>query len=280
MSKDNLGDRMKEYERVEAGRKLIPLLPVCIRLDGRSFSSFTRCLERPYDERFSKVMQKTTKQLVEETNACIGYTQSDEISLILYSDTYDKQVYFNGKIQKIVSSLSAYCSVVFNKELMEEFGNETKDLFPNKIPTFDCRVWNVPNKVEAVNTIVWREIDATKNSVSMATRKYYSPKQMMNKGRAEQLDMLINKGINWNNYPNFFKRGTYFRRQRIERKFTSDEMDKLPVEHEAFNNPNFKVIRSDVVKLDMPPITKVINRVEVIFDGEEPVIEDNNYVDN
>ncbi|KKL92895.1 hypothetical protein LCGC14_1880070, partial [marine sediment metagenome] len=104
---DNFGDRMKMYEKAESGRRFMPLLPVYARLDGRSFSRFTKGFNRPYDKRMSEAMIDTTKYLVEETNALIGYSQSDEISLVWYSDSIDSQIFFDGKIQKMVSVLAA-----------------------------------------------------------------------------------------------------------------------------------------------------------------------------
>ena len=85
-TKDSFGDRMKMYEGIEASRILMPGLPICVRLDGRAFHTFTRGLNRPYDERLSRMMIETTKRLVEDTHALIGYTQSDEISLILVNE--------------------------------------------------------------------------------------------------------------------------------------------------------------------------------------------------
>jgi tRNA(His) 5'-end guanylyltransferase len=81
---------------------------------------------------------------------------------------------------------------------------------------FDARAFNVPNLDEAANALLWREIDATRNSVSMAARHYYSHKQLHGQGRADQMDMLMAKGVNWNDYPAFFRRGTYLKRQLLE----------------------------------------------------------------
>lgn len=97
---DDLGDRMKVYEMAEAGRKFMPLLPIVARLDGKGFSSFTKGLLRPYDERLSNLMVDCTKYLVSETNACCGYTQSDEITLAWYAPDYKSEIYFAGRISK------------------------------------------------------------------------------------------------------------------------------------------------------------------------------------
>lgn len=265
---DEFGDRMKMYEGVEAQRKLMPLLPIIARIDGRSFSTFTQGLPRPYCDALSQLMINTTRHLVQETGACIGYTQSDEISLIIQQREFDSQVYFGGRIQKIVSQLAAQASVYFNRHL-DEYLPEKSGL----APTFDSRVWNVPNQDEAANVILWRELDATKNSVSMATRAYYSHKAMDGKGRADMMDMLHAKGINWSkDYPAFFKRGTFIQRCVTSRKFTGPELAKLPPGHNAHKNPDLMVERTDYIQVDMPPFGRVSNRVGVIFNGEAPLV--------
>jgi tRNA(His) guanylyltransferase len=264
--KDDFGDRMKQYEMVEAGRRFMPLLPTIARLDGRSFSKFTRGLLRPYDERMSNLMVATTKHLVENTGALIGYTQSDEISLVFYSPSTDSQVFFDGRIMKMTSVLASMASAFFTKIL--PFWIPEKS---TKTVEFDCRVWQVPNLVEGANAILWREQDATKNSVSMAARGYYSHQDLLDKGRADMMDLLMANGINWNDYPTFFKRGTYIQKKKIIRAFTPTEIDNLPDKHEARKNPDLKIERTEIRTLNMPPFSRVLNRVEVIFDGANPV---------
>ena len=263
---DNFGDRMKLYEKLES-KRFMPLLPVCVRLDGKCFGKFTRGLARPYDVRLSVLMQETTKYLVEETNACMGYTQSDEITLVFYSDRGDSQIFCGGKLQKMNSILASMCTAYFSLNL-SYFIDEREDC----APLFDCRVWQVPNLTEAANVFLWRELDATKNSVSMACREHYSHKQMMNLGRSDQMELLFKAGVNWNDYPTFFKRGTYTQRRNVLKKFSSLELGNLPERHEAKQNPNIEIIRSEVRVLDMPIFTKVTNREGVIFRGEEPIV--------
>lgn len=262
---DDLGDRMKVYEMAEAGRKFMPLLPIVARLDGKGFSSFTKGLLRPYDERLSNLMVDCTKYLVSETNACCGYTQSDEITLAWYAPDYKSEIYFAGRISKMVSVLAAMVSVYFNanKHVLPE-------THVKKTALFDCRCWNVPNIIEGTNSFLWREQDATKNSVSMAARSKFSHKQINNKNSKEMMDMLMSVGINWNDYPNFFKRGTYVQRKVISRAFSTEELDKLPLKHAARTNKDLIVERTEYVTLDLPPLGKIKNRDKVIFFGEEP----------
>ena len=260
---DKMGDRLKMFEGIEAGRILIPNLPICVRVDGRAFHTFTRGMNRPYDERMSKAMIETMKYLVKKTDACIGYVQSDEISLVL-SDT--KEPLFGGRVQKLTSIIAAMATAKFNDEIHKSF--------PDKpLAEFDCRVWNVPNRTEAANTILWREFDATKNSISMAARSVYSDNQLLNKNSSDKQELLWQKGINWDKYPVFFKRGTYARRVVIERKLTPDELKDLPEHHEARKNPDMVFTRSEIKEIEMPIFSTVENREAVIFDCAEPKVK-------
>ena len=103
---EELGDRMKSYEQRFSSR-FLPMIPTLIRLDGRAFHSFTKGMDRPYDERFRTCMVETMRALVEETNARCGYTQSDEITLLLHSDDAKSQIWFDGRFAKIISQSAA-----------------------------------------------------------------------------------------------------------------------------------------------------------------------------
>lgn len=267
--KDDLGDRMKMYEGTESDRRLMPLLPVLARIDGRSFSSFTAGMERPYDVRLSDLMMATTCSLTKETGAIAGYTQSDEISLLYYSDNIKSQIFFDGRTQKLCSNLASLATGYFIMDWAKNF-----PLWPMpKIPSFDCRVWNVPTKEEATNTFLWRELDASKNSISMLARSLFSHKELQDKSCSEMQEMMFQqKGINWNDCPTFFKRGTFFLRRTISRPFSAEEIEKLPPLHEARKNPDLVVERSDVLQYDMPQFSKVTNRIRVLFLNEDPTL--------
>ncbi len=186
---DSLGDRMKSFED---STRLMQGLPIMVRIDGRTFSSFTRGMDKPYDARMSKLMEMTCTYLVSEFNADMGYTQSDEITLTWYNRDF-----FGGKVQKIVSVLAAATSVYFNANLYFCFGERRQRSCPDpdagsewympseeleaKLPHFDCRVWNVPTLEEGANVFLWREQDATKNSIGMAACAYYSHNQLHGK---------------------------------------------------------------------------------------------------
>lgn len=263
--KDELGNRMKEYEMAEAGARLMPRLPICARIDGKRFSKFTDGLARPFDVRLSRLMVETTKHLVDETVARIGYTQSDEISLVWFDEDAKAQSFLDRRVQKLTSVLASMTTAFFNKHLATAIPERA-----DAMALFDCRVWAVPSKEEAANVLLWRELDATKNSVSMATRAYYPHGEVVDQGNAAMHEMLFKKGVNWNDYPAFFKRGTFVRRQSVERAFTATEVDALPPMHAARSNSGLVVTRTALVELEMPPFARVLNRVGVIFDGEAP----------
>jgi len=262
----DLADRMKLYETIGAGQRLIPNLPVCIRLDGKGFHSWTHGLRRPYDERLHTLFDETTKFLLEASDAVIGYSQSDEITLILYNGGQpDSQVFFDGRVSKLTSVLASMATAKFNALV--------PSILPEKqgrLACFDCRVWNVPTEQEAVNCLIWRELDATRNSIQMAVQALYSHKQLHQKNTAQMQEMLWQKGLNWQNYPARFRRGGYFQRRVIERPFTPEEREQLPPLHEARKHPDMMIQRQLIVPLELPPLLQVANRVEVIFRGCAP----------
>lgn len=271
MKKMSLNDRMKLYESFETNHRFLPTLPVLARLDGRCFHAFTKGLQRPYDLRFATMMVETTKHLMAESNALLGYTQSDEITLLFHSSDLDSQIFFDGNPFKMTSILAGLAATKFNS-ILSTYLPEKSHL----TPLFDCRVWSVPNLSEAVNVFVWREQDATRNSISMAAQTFYSHKTLHNKNTSDMQEMLLQKGINWNNYPAHFRRGTYLQRTTVTRTFTCDEIEVLPPLHEARTNPDLEVERSEIRLLDMPPILSVLNRLDVVFFGVLPLMEKDN----
>lgn len=262
---DALGDRMKGYESAECGRRFMPLLPIMARIDGRCFSSFTRGMQRPYDSLMSEAMIETMVYLVGETNACMGYTQSDEITLAWHSTDPKSQVWFDGRIHKMVSQLAALTTLYFYRLTLQMLPE-----FARRLPTFDARAWQVPNRTEGANVFLWREWDATKNSLTMAASEYYSHKELHGVSGQQKHDMLHAKGVNWNDYPAYFKRGTYAQRRTVQCPFSTAELEQLPEKHEARLNPGLIVERQQVTVLDMPPFTSIQNREAIIFEGAEP----------
>jgi len=257
---DDLGDLHKRYEEVGVQR-LMPGLPIVCRLDGNSFHTFTKGLKRPYDERLSTCMHETAQQMLAWTNSKIVYTQSDEITLILFPSDLP----YGGKKTKIESLFAAKATAIFNAALLT-FLPEKADA----LPIFDCRCLQYPTKELCISNLIWRESDATRNSVTMAASAYYSHKQLHKVGHNKKLDMLDEKGVAWADYPAYFKRGVYYG-FRTETTILSPEiLAKIPEKH---RDEHAIVTRRKVVDLEMPPIRKVENIIDVVFDGAAPVLK-------
>lgn len=197
--RDALGARMKDQYEHRARQMLPRRTHTVIRLDGKCFSAYTRGLQRPYDQQLMDDLATTAQFLCEEIQgACLAYCQSDEISLLLTDfGSPQTQAWFDGNVQKIVSISASLCTARFN------------ELRPGKLAFFDSRVFTIPDPVEVTNYFVWRQKDATRNSVSMAAQAYFSHRQLHGKSSGEMQELLWSQhGVNWNDYDPRFKRGT------------------------------------------------------------------------
>jgi tRNA(His) guanylyltransferase len=270
MDKTNLGDRIKSYEADNESR-LPSSLPIVVRLDGRSFSKFTKGMKRPFDNKFRQAMIEVTKYLIENTHAKIGYTQSDEISLVLYSDNQENgSVIFDGRVQKIASNFAAMASVKFLMEMQKHFPEKISD--SKTLPSFDARVFSVPNKTEAMNSIFWRVQDAQKNSISMVAHAYFSHKSLQGlTGEDKKFMLLYEKDISWDDYySSAEKQGVFIRKEKVRVQLEKENLEKIPVDKRPEGG---WVTRGKIVEIEMPDFLKVTNRNEVIFDGAEPKLD-------
>jgi tRNA(His) 5'-end guanylyltransferase len=216
--KDLLGDRMKLYE-ANADHRLVRRVPVIIRIDGKAFHTFTKYFDKPFDELFMKAMHETTKALCEQIQCCkLGYTQSDEISLLLTDyETVQTQPWFDNRIEKMCSIAASMATLAFNRtfeKLVESASTthaaEKTAIYRNAVRRgglFDARVYNVP-KDDVTNYFLWRQNDATRNSILGVGQSQFSHKALQNKSCNEIQDMLfMERSINWNDYGTKYKRG-------------------------------------------------------------------------
>lgn len=229
--RDELGNRMKKYYEEIPKAKLMRRCPVILRCDGKAFHTFTRNFVKPFDEVLIKTMQETTKYLCENIQGCVlGYTQSDEITLVLVDyKELDSQAWFDYEVQKLCGITASMATMAFEKSFMKNLctwdeecyvpalidKNESviqlRDIYDkaySKGAMFDCRCFNIP-KEEVTNCVYWRQLDATRNSIQMVGQANFSHKELQNKSCNEIQDMLMTqKGINWNNFPTYQKRGS------------------------------------------------------------------------
>lgn len=192
--KDSLGDRMKGYET--AAGEVLPLrLPVIMRLDGRAFHTWTRGLDKPFDAGFIERMSALAKYLCQEiSTAEIAYVQSDEISLLLHNyKRLKSQAFFGNNRQKMVSVSAGMASAFFTHH-------------SGRIAIFDSRVYVLPES-EVVNYFIWRQQDATRNSVQMLARSLFSHRELHLKKILDLHEMMHAQGVNWVSLPTYKKRG-------------------------------------------------------------------------
>lgn len=267
MTDDEFGERIKVKEQAEAGRKASSDKPLLARLDGRAFHTFTRDLQRPYDEGMSNAMMDTMMFMVEKTHAVVGYVQSDEISLMWNACPENGQHMFDGKYQKLCSILASMCSVDFNRRIALYLPHKQIEA-----PIFDCRVWNVDTLEEAADVFVWRQADAIKNAISMAAQAKFSHKALHGKNSVDKLEMLKNVGVVFDGYPPYFRKGIYARRTVVSRFLTETELQKIPEKH----RPSGPVERTQIELFHLPRLHEVQNRVGCLFNKEGAVLRGKN----
>lgn len=240
MNNNSLEKRMKSYENISK-TFLIRRIPAIIRLDGKAFHTFTRDMKKPFDNILMQTMQETMKYLCENIQGCVlGYTQSDEITLVLTDyETIATDAWFGYNVQKMTSVSASMATLAFNKFFSDNVDiyrlkawdgisgyKEKTDVdyikkLSNKVKTgalFDSRVFSIP-KNEVCNCLIWRQQDATRNSIQSVGQSNFNQKQLQGKSCNEIQDMLFTeKGINWNNFPANCKRGSCCYKRQIEKE--------------------------------------------------------------
>lgn len=213
IKKDSLGDRQKAYEAVN-DRMLVPKMPFIIRVDGKAFHTYTRGFVKPFDTIMGATMIEVTKKLCEEIpGAVLGYTQSDEITIVCkYTDRIVSQAWFNGRVRKIETIAASKATKWFNKifsekvhDYIEKFEGtkeykNTLRLFYNKkigMAEFDARAFNIP-EWDCINNVIWRQQDATRNSVEAVGHANFSTKELHKVNCEGIKEMLLKqKNIDW-----------------------------------------------------------------------------------
>jgi tRNA(His) 5'-end guanylyltransferase len=230
MDTSDLGKRMKEYEDAQKTH-LTRRMPVMIRVDGNAFHTFTRGMNRPFDKILNETMQETMKYMCENISGCVlGYTQSDEITLLLIdykSKTQDAWFgYVRRKVETIAASMATMAfnnafADILTKYMTEDISKCKSSEDAEKIhryylkylrkcgkAMFDARAWNMP-EFEVINEFIWRQNDCVRNSIQSVGRAYFSDKELYKKNKNQIMDMLmLEKKVNWNDFPTYLKRGS------------------------------------------------------------------------
>jgi tRNA(His) 5'-end guanylyltransferase len=276
-----LSNRMKNYYEQVSKTKLMRKCPVAIRIDGCHFRTFTKNLNKPFDDIIIKTMQSTMKYLCANIQGCIlGYTQSDEITLILTDyKNIDSDAWFDYEVEKLCSVSASMATLAFN-----QFFNENVSLYKFKAydgiskykdditekyiknldkavengAIFDARCFNIP-KEEVTNLLYWRQDDASRNSIQMVGQANFSHKELHKKSRNDIQDILMTqKGINWNDFPTYQKRGS------------------CCIKKEYAVNDNGEEVEVDCVTDVDEPVESVTFRSRWIIDTDIPLFRDEN----
>lgn len=210
-----INSRIKNNYENRAKQFLYRRTPVIIRIDGKAFHTYTKNLNKPFDEGLIKDMEETTKFLCANIQgAKLGYCQSDEISILITDyDTLTTDAWFNYEVQKMTSISASLATAKFNELRYQRYARslycETQlvELEPITLAYFDSRVFNIP-KDEVANYFLARQKDAIKNSIAMLAQSLYSHKELLHKNQADLHDMIFAKGFNWSKLDYKEKRGT------------------------------------------------------------------------
>lgn len=216
-----LGDRMKRAEKVSK-RYLSIRTPVIIRIDGKAFHTYCRSFDKPFSDVLHSIFCKAVMSVMRDcgvSGAKLAYFQSDEISILLTDwSNYETQPFFDYNVSKLESVIASMVTAHFNFEVAQYWQNVccSNLTFGGKLAYFDARAFNL-SKEEVVNYFIWRQQDASRNSVQMLGSNYFSVSELHCKNNKQVQEMLLlQKNINWNDLPTWQKRGTcikYFSNQ-------------------------------------------------------------------
>jgi tRNA(His) 5'-end guanylyltransferase len=200
---DEIDKRMRVFETAHDHR-VIPGIFIVVRVEGRNFTRLTRELHRfdaPFDERFRDYMISTTEHLMNcGFRVAYGYTQSDEISLLLHHD----EDTFGRKTRKLESVFAGEASAKFS-------------LLLGDLAAFDARVSQLPSLDLVVDYFRWRSQDAHRDALN--GHCYWALRDQGRTAR-EAADLLLGlsvaaknellfqvKQVNFNDLPRWQKAG-------------------------------------------------------------------------
>lgn len=220
----NIGDRMKRYERVSETH-LMCRTPTIIRIDGKAFHTWTKKLQKPFDENLLLWMAHTTRFLVDNIqNAVFAYTQSDEISILLRDyDNHNTDQWFDANVQKMCSVSASLATAKFN-DLVNSHG-EPYDTMP--LAFFDSRAFNVPEN-EVCNYFIWRQQDCIRNSISALATHVMGHKECQGVNCTDlQEKMESEHDIAWSDLPMYVKHGITYDKRSKDITFNVPEFTQL-----------------------------------------------------
>lgn len=223
-SKISLGDRMKDFYESRSKIKLLRRIYTLVRIDGQAFKTYTSNLKRPFDEGLMEDMEEATKYACSKIQgAKFGYVQSDEITILITDfEDINTDAWFDNDIQKLASLTASYVATKFNqlriiRALSNNYSVDDDGMIQSKsvieliqkikLANFDSRAFQLPTKTEVENYFIWRQQDIIRNSISSAARVHYSSKLLEKVNSDKKIEMLKEKGVDWNSIDRYYKNG-------------------------------------------------------------------------
>lgn len=274
--KDQLGDRMKEFYEDRTRIKLPRRSYTIIRIDGKAFHTYTRGLERPFDMWLMEDMDATAAYLCKNIQgAKFAYVQSDEISVLITDfDELGTHAWFDNNVQKMTSVAASMATARFNQLRLIREAKNGGDLVGSQISQFplamfDARVFQIPFEAEVENYFIWRQQDATRNSISSVAQSLYSHKDLNGVKTDGMQEMIFQKGINWNDYTPREKRGSVIR--KVEKKYVRRE-DGMEFSEKTTVIPESSIYTRNVWEADpeTPIFTKDREYIKSLLPNYEP----------
>jgi tRNA(His) guanylyltransferase len=219
---ESLAERMRFYESRTFPQTIEHSLPFILRLDGHSFSELTSPFQKPYDERVAKIMLKTAVDALLKYHPLAIYTASDEITLIFHNRGPLQVAFFGGRVQKMLSLVSGFCSARFNYHMfqlpLENLTPSIEKKARSGLWYFDARIATLSTEQECWDNILFRHYDTRRNSVSMLAQTLYSQKVLSGVNRKQQLAMIKEKGIEYDNFPPHYREGLLLKKKIIQKE--------------------------------------------------------------
>ena len=243
--------------------------PWVIRLDGRTFHTWTRGLERPFDDRLRETMVRTAQACATDAHAWHAYTQSDEITLVLLRGDGQMEA-FGGKLQKMVSLLASRASVTFNEEARKLMPEQAEK---RGLAVFDARAFAVPDKTSACVALNERAVDCAINAIQSVGQWHYGHKAMLGLGTGEVRRKLEEDGSPMTNWAQKHTGGVAIAKQRVTRRFNEEDLRTLPEKHAAHNNPDLTFGRTETLRIAQPRYDNIEEAMKMVFGWRETLVK-------
>ncbi len=251
-------EQNKEYfSNLESSTSLDPDSPVVVRLDGVGFSKWTKknCT-KPFDTVLHDLFIKTLVTIMTHSQcSVIGETHSDEISFILnFGNNSVRELPYGGKIQKLCSIYASVVTEYFNRKSSWPFAY------------FDCRAFNLKSNEDVLQYLNYRRADCKRNSIQILAQEHFSQSVLSGKSLGDQLILLSEKDIFWNDLNPAMKFGSVVVKELVQLELTEQELKRIskiqhPKDGKVWRHRYSRFVPSSTDKLVLE-VNKLMNTSE------------------